>query len=195
MGNLLKGLLPIGVVDVSGVDPTGICEHCRHFITGVPEVEQEWEFLCRNEAGRMGITLHTSERLRDKDGYEVGDETAKTVTHYQDIKAAIAHRLHVNPDDAGLCEKGVARIVFKTCGKGADQSGERTDQCPIWQPLISRIERLFGRKRPILPRDWREKRAVALQLRAMPTFQVQADSPCPWHPGRPFKSCCGRGHV
>lgn len=185
--------LPVGIVDVpQGIDPRGICGTCRFFIDDEREVEQELRFI----SGATGVTLHTSERLKDTEGYEIGAEVARTVTHYPDMWSALLHRINADPQNFGMCEKGgpigypgagPARLVHRLSGTTADETGARLDVCTNWQPR-SKLWQLLG-SRP--SKNWREKREKALALRsgARPTFVQQE---CPWHKGKPFLLCCGR---
>lgn len=176
-------------------DPRGVCGTCRFFIDDVKEVDAEMRLLSQGGV----VSLRTSERLTDAEGRErFGEGVGRTFTQYKDdaasghvaMFAALTHRLNVDPAGWGLCEKGgpgePARLVHRNAGWTADENGWRIDQCPIWQSY-SRLETLLGRR--VRARDWKERREKALHLRARPALVFQE---CPWHPGRDFKTCCGK---
>lgn len=193
---LFPSALPVSLRTLpTEIDPKGICGTCRFFIDDPAEIDAEMRFL----SGSKGVDLRTSERLADSQGrHRFGEEVARTQTHYNDdpksghvaMFVALADRLHVDPTSFGLCERVVdgAALVHKDCGKEADDAGQRINQCPVWQPM-SKPQMLFGRMTGRSKKKWRERMAQARLLHAKPSLVRQE---CPWHPGREFRTCCGR---
>lgn len=194
MRNLLPGKLGVGLVTLpTEQDPRGVCGTCRFFVDDPREIDQEMRFL--SAGGR--VDLRTSERLTDVAGLQsFGDGVGRTQIQYTDdpksdhvaMFVALAHRFRVDPTGWGMCEKAVggAALTHRDCGKEADDTGRRTNQCPVWQGK-SRMETLIGRV--VRSKRWRERMERARLLHAKPTAFFQE---CPWHAGREFTRCCGR---